>query len=178
MNFQSRLVLSAISLLLCAVPCSVAAEADSDCKVKVGDTAPEFAAVTTDNAPVSLSSYKGKVLLVNLFATWCPPCRKELPFVEKDVWQKYKSQGLAVLVVGREHTKVEIKEFKTRQKLTVPMAGDPKREVFNKFAERGIPRNFLIGKNGKVVFTSVGFSDADFAELKRCIERELAKPAV
>lgn len=98
--------------------------------------------------------------------------------MEKDVWQKYKSQGLAVLVVGREHTKVEIKEFKTRQKLTVPMAGDPKREVFNKFAERGIPRNFLIGKNGKVVFTSVGFSDADFAELKRCIERELAKPAV
>lgn len=177
MNFPSRKVLSAFSLMLCALP-SIAAEVDSECKVKPGDAAPAFSAVTTDNAEVSLSSYRGKVLLVNLFATWCPPCRKELPLVEKDVWQKYKDQGLAVLVLGREHSTAEIKEFKSKQKLTVPMAGDPKREVFNKFAVRGIPRNFLIGKNGKVVFTSVGYTDADLAELKRSIERELAKPAV
>lgn len=177
MTFRRVTLLCAICIVLCTAP-SNAAEADSDSKVKVGDAAPAFSAVTTDNATVSLNSYKGKVLLLNLFATWCPPCRAELPLVEKDIWQKYKSNGLAVLVVGREHSTAEIKEFKTKQKLTVPMAGDPKREVFNKFASKGIPRNFVIAKNGQVVFTSVGYNTADFAALKQCIETELAKPAI
>lgn len=176
MILRASSLLWAICIVLCTAP-SNASEADSDSKVKIGDAAPAFSTVTTDNAPVSLNSYKGKVLLLNLFATWCPPCRAELPLVEKDIWQKYKGKGLAVLVVGREHSTAEIKEFKTKQKLTVPMAGDPKREVFNKFASKGIPRNFVIGKNGQVVFTSVGYTEADFAALKQCIESELAKPA-
>lgn len=150
-----------------------AAEVDTESKVKVGDTAPAFSATTTDDKQVSLAKYKGKVLLLNLFATWCPPCRKELPLVENEVWKKYKARGLQVLVLGREHSSAEIKAFKTAQKLTLPMGADPKREVFNSYAAKGIPRNYVIGKDGKVLFTSVGYNEQDFAKMKEVIERAL-----
>src|SRR5438105_11667409 len=78
--------------LLFATSCWSQTEADT--LVKVGDAAPGFALTTTDGAVVSTEQSKGKVMLVNFFATWCGPCMAEMPHLESEVWQKFKDQGL------------------------------------------------------------------------------------
>jgi peroxiredoxin len=143
--------------------------------VKLGDTAPAFSVTTTDGKEVSTQKLKGKVILLNFFATWCPPCLAELPHLEAEVWQKFKDRGLALVLIGREHSTDDLVRFKAEQKLTMPFAADPKREVYAKYATEGIPRNFLIGTDGKVKFQSLSYDEAEFAQMVKAIESELAQ---
>ena len=105
--------------------------------------------------------------------TWCGPCLAELPHLETDVWQKFKDRGLTLVVIGREHNTDELVKFKTEKKLSMPFGADPKREVYAKYATKYIPRNVLIGADGKVKFQSVGFNQTEFAEMVKTIEVEL-----
>ena len=90
------------SLLLACVAWS---QDDSNDIVKVGDSMPAFTIVHDDGTQLTSSSLKGKVILVNLFATWCPPCQKELAAVKDQLWPKYKdNKDFVLLVIGRELT--------------------------------------------------------------------------
>jgi peroxiredoxin len=151
------------------------ADKDESSKLQVGDQAPEFTATLTDKTRVSSADYKNKVLLLTFFATWCPPCRAELPHVEKEAWQTLKDKGLAVLVVGREENVDDLGAFKKKENLTVPIAADPRRDVYGKFAAKEIPRNYVIDKSGKIVFMSRGFSPPAFDKMLKVIEKELKK---
>ena len=72
--------------------------------VKVGDAMPAFTIVSDNGTKTASSEFQGKVLLVNFFATWCPPCQKELAAVQKELWPKYKdNKDFVMLVIGREH---------------------------------------------------------------------------
>jgi peroxiredoxin len=141
---------------------------------KVGDAAPDFTVKTTDGKEFKLSAHKGKPVLLNFFATWCGPCLAELPHVEKEIWQKYKDRGLVVVVVGREHEIPEVAEFKKKHQYSFVMAADRKREAYGKYATQYIPRTYLLNKEGKIVFQSMGFNDADFKKLLAAIEKETA----
>src|SRR5687767_4230495 len=141
---------------------------------KVGDTAPDFTVKTTDGKEFKLSAQKGKPVLLNFFATWCGPCLAELPHVEKEIWKKYKDRGLAVIVVGREHEIPEVAEFQKKHQYSFVMAADPKRDAYGKYATQYIPRTYLVNKEGKIVFQSMGFNDADFKKLLAAIEKETA----
>jgi peroxiredoxin len=154
---------------------AIATEEAETTLVKTGVAAPPFSAMTTDQAEFSTEKLKGKVILVNFFATWCGPCLQELPHLESKVWAKFKDQGLAVVAVGREHSVDELAKFKAEKKLTFPVAADPKREAYGKYATMYIPRNFVIGGDGKIVFQSVGFVPAEFDQMIKVIESELAK---
>jgi peroxiredoxin len=142
---------------------------------RLGQQAPAFELMTVDDTPISLKSLQGKVVLVNFFATWCPPCLEEMPHLEKEVWRQFQGDKFMLLSVGREHTNEELQPFRKEQQLTFPMAGDPSGKVFSRYAEEFIPRNFLVGADGRIAYESAGFSSKDFADLIEAIRTELAK---
>lgn len=139
--------------------------------VKVGQQMPSFTIVSDNGQKISSASLKGKVILVNFFATWCPPCQKELAEVQKTLWPKYKdNKDFVLLVIGREHTDADLLTYNEKKGFTFPLYPDKNRAIFNAFAKNLIPRSYLIGKDGKVVYASKGYTEEEFAELMNKIE--------
>lgn len=150
------------------------AQDDNSDIVKVGTAMPSFTLVSDDGSTLSSASFKGKVMLVNFFATWCPPCQKELAAVQQTLWPKYKdNKNFALLVIGREHTGAELQKYNEKKGFTFPLYPDKSRAVFGAFAKNLIPRSYLIGKDGKVIYATKGYTDEEFAELMQQIEKAL-----
>lgn len=130
---------------------------------KEGQPAPDFTYELVNGQIQKLSDLRGKVVWITFFATWCGPCRKELPHLQKDVYEKFVDQNdFELLVIGREHSWEEINKFKKEQNFNLPFYADPKREIYSKYAGQNIPRNFIIDKTGKIVISSVGFNEEEF----------------
>ncbi len=162
------------ALVLSATALSVMAQETGAEKVKVGDPLPSFTLESVGGEKVSSADLKGKVVLVSLFATWCGPCQLELAEVERTLWPKYgKDAGFCLLVVGREHTAAELEAYGKRKKFSFPLYPDPDRSVFSLFADQSIPRAYLFGKDGKLVYSSLGYSADDFEKLMAAIEKAL-----
>ncbi len=102
-----------VCLLLILLPVMLFAQENEQITyTKVGQKVPDFNFTTLDGKEYDMQSLKGKVILVNFFATWCGPCMKEMPHLENDIWQKYKNnKNFIVLAVGREHTKKQLIDF-------------------------------------------------------------------
>ena len=134
--------------------------------VKVGDSMPAFTLHSTVNGTVNSEDLKGKVVLINIFATWCGPCQSELAEVQKTLWPKYKdNKDFCMLVIGREHTDDQLTKYNKRKGFTFPLYPDPKREVTGKFASQYIPRSYLIDKEGKVISATVGYKKEEMDKL-------------
>ena len=143
--------------------------------VKEGAQAPDFTVEMFDGTKVTLSELKGKVVLVNFWATWCPPCRNELARVEKEIIERFKGQEFVFLPISRGESKEKVAEFRNKMGYTFPMGLDTTQAIFKKYATNYIPRNFLVDREGKVVKASVGYDDAEFAALVKLIEKEIKK---
>lgn len=142
--------------------------------VKVGDNMPAFTLSSTVNGTVRSEDLKGKVVLINIFATWCGPCQSELAEVQKTLWPKFNdNKDFQMLVIGREHTDEQLTEYNKRKNFTFPLYPDPKREVTGKFATKMIPRSYLVDKNGKVISATTGFGDGYMDKLIKDIEKAL-----
>lgn len=142
--------------------------------VKVGEQAPDFTCKPIGGEEFSLGKQKGTVVLVNFFATWCGPCLEELPHLEKEIMKKYADRkDFKLIVIGREHSAEEVEKFAKEKKFTLPMALDPKREIYGKYAKQYIPRNFIVGKDGKIKLASVGNTETGFQEIVQMVEKEL-----
>jgi len=101
----------------------------------------------------TLSQLKGKVVVVNFWATWCPPCRKEMPDLET-IFNKYKDQGLVILGISDE-TNDKVQPFIAEHKYSYPILLDPGRKVNDLFVVDGIPKNFVYNREGKLVAESI-----------------------
>lgn len=145
-------------------------------KLKVGQQVPEFEYETAPGIIQNIADSKGKLVMITFFATWCGPCRQELPHIQEDIYNKYKSDiDFKLLIFGREHSWKEVNKFQADNKYTMPFYPDPKRVIYSKFADQFIPRTFLISPEGKVLYSSIGFVEKDFDSLKQLIKEQLRK---
>lgn len=165
----------AIFIVLFSLVYNVWAQTDQELttKTEVGQMAPDFTFTSLDGKTYKLSDFKGKTVMLNFFATWCGPCMKELPQVEKDIWSTYKNDNFVVLSFGREHSIDEMKKFVDKKGFTFMISPDPERKFYSLYAEKYIPRNFLINKEGKIIFQCVGFAEEDFKEIMTLIAEEV-----
>ena len=143
--------------------------------VKDGHKAPDFEVQMFDGSTIKLADLKGKVVLLNFWATWCPPCRAELARVEKDIIERFKGEPFVFIPVSRGEKRETVAAFREKMGYTFPMGLDTESSIYKKYAETYIPRNFLIDKSGKVVKASVGYDEAEFAELIKLIEETIKK---
>ncbi|MDQ0157213.1 thiol-disulfide oxidoreductase ResA [Robertmurraya andreesenii] len=119
-------------------------------KVEEGKKAPDFVLTDMNGEKHRLSDYEGKGVLLNFWATWCKPCKREMPYMESQ-YQKNKDNGIQVLAVNIGESDVVINEFIKRHGLTFPILNDKKQEVLTAYGVDPLPITFLIDKEGKIV---------------------------
>ncbi|MDE0028249.1 MAG: TlpA disulfide reductase family protein [Deltaproteobacteria bacterium] len=120
------------------------------------EEAPAFTTTDAAGNKVASEDYRGKVVLLNFWATWCPPCRLEMPDMER-LYQEFRGQGLEVVAMNFMETAEEVTAFAEEQKLTYPMLLDPRSEIAGQYGVMRLPETVLIGRGGEVLGKSIGF---------------------
>ncbi|MDR3286751.1 MAG: TlpA family protein disulfide reductase [Prevotellaceae bacterium] len=144
--------------------------------VKVGDNAPNFTIKYIDGKTAQLNDLKGKVVMLQFTASWCSVCRKEMPFIESDIWQKHKDNKDFVLIgIDLKENAETIKKFIKATKITYPIVLDKDGKIFSLYTEEdaGVTRNILINKDGKIVFLTRLYDEKEFLNLKENINKLL-----
>jgi cytochrome c biogenesis protein CcmG, thiol:disulfide interchange protein DsbE len=142
---------------------------------EVGSLAPEYSSVTLDGQPVALEDLRGKVVLLNVWATWCAPCREEVPALQ-ELYESYGPQGLEVVGVsvdapGEQET---IRRFVREFDVTYPIWFDEAGTVAPTFRTIGVPSTFLIDREGVITWKHLGPVHADDPNLIRALRESLA----
>ncbi|MFA7228768.1 MAG: TlpA disulfide reductase family protein [Melioribacteraceae bacterium] len=169
-----KLIASLFFSFFCTVIFSQS-DIDSTTIIKIGDKLPSFTTASLAGTEFSSEALTGKVVLINFWATWCPPCKAEFPLLQKNIFDKIKDDSFSVLCISRGEKKEVVNKFIKQFGYTFPVYLDPEAKTYNLFASKYIPRNFVIGKDGKVKWASTGFQLEEFNEMIRLIESELKK---
>ena len=158
---------------------SVSADNEEDERgyiVRVGDMAPDFAFTTITGETHKLSDFRGRVVMLQFTASWCSVCRKEMPFIESDIWQKHKDNtNFALFGIDRDEPLETVIAFGKQTGITYPLALDPGADIFALFAERqaGITRNVIVNREGRIVMLTRLYDEAEFAAMCRLIDQLL-----
>jgi peroxiredoxin len=119
-------------------------------KVKVGSEAPDFVLTDLNGNKHRLSDYRGKGVFLNFWGTWCKPCEKEMPYINKQ-YEVYKDQGVEVIAVNVGEPELSVRKFAERFGLKFPIVIDQQDQVMNAYDIDPLPTTFLIDKDGKIV---------------------------
>ena len=138
----------------------------------INSKAPDFVLKDLNGKTVSLATFKGKVVLLNFFATWCPPCRAEMPALNK-LQHALKSRGLEVVSVSTDRSINDIKDFLERHRVDFPILFDADRNIAKQYRVFSMPTTFLINRNGIIVEKFYGEYDWTEPETKGKIEKLL-----
>ena len=164
--FQLILPLAVAGLLLSTQPAAAI--------LQKGDRAPAIKLVTTSGQPVTLTNYKGYVLVMDFFATWCIPCKESIPHMNA-LNRKYGKQGLQVLGISvDEGGEREVKNFIAERKISYPVAVAPE-DLQTEYGLRSIPTIYVINKKGLVAEKYQGFSEQTGRAMEETIKRLLAE---
>lgn len=136
--------------------------------VNVGELAPDFTLTDLEGSPLRLSDLRGKVVFINFWATWCPPCRAEMPEIEA-VYQKYKDKDVVVIGVDIAENESKVRQFVQRGGYSWTFVLDTTAEVANDYEITAIPTSFFIDREGIIQAVNIG------AMTKRAMEAKLAE---
>ncbi|MGB8492349.1 MAG: TlpA disulfide reductase family protein [Bacteroidales bacterium] len=145
-----------------------------DYLVRVGDTAPDFTINEAGGKSYKLSSLRGKVVMLQFTASWCSVCRKEMPFIEDQIWKPGKKSGLIVIGIDRDEPPETALKFRQDMKISYPLALDPGANIFGLYAlkEAGVTRNVIIDRSGKIVFLTRLFDTDEFNSMKEVVFKQ------
>jgi peroxiredoxin len=175
----------AIGALVVGVVCAVAYSATRYLRhelfpVELGSKAPDFTALTLDSIPKPkrLAEYRGQVVMINVWATWCLPCRVEMPSIEA-LHKAYGPKGLKILAVSIDDpgTDSTIRAFAKQYALTFEILHDPKGEITDLYDISGYPETFILGKDGVIRKKLMSATDWNSPDARALVDRLLAEPA-
>lgn len=145
--------------------------------VVAGRPAPDFAFPGLDNAMVRLSDLKGKVVFLNIWATWCSPCREEMPSMER-LYQEMKGQPFEILAVSIDSLGAKaVGPFMKELKLSFPALLDPQGTIQQLYGTTGVPETFIIDKDGIVAAKVIGARDWAAPDAVQALKKLAQKPA-
>lgn len=143
----------------------------------VNDSAPDFTLSTLDGKQVSLKDHRGKVVFVNFWASWCPPCKKEFPELN-ELANEYKDQKFVLLAVNLDKSADRVRDFLAKMKVapkSIVILLDPAAKVVADYIARSMPSSFVIDSKGIIRFVHFGYGEKDPAKWRQEIDSLLGK---
>lgn len=134
--------------------------------LEVGTTPPEIGANSLDGTRVSLASLRGKVVVVDFWASWCAPCKQEMPVLES-LYKRFKDQGLVIVGVSVDNERSNAQKFARSVSVTFPIVHDADHAVADRFHPPKMPTSYVIDKAGKVRFVHAGYRAEDARKLEQ-----------
>lgn len=168
--FMKKMLSILFAVLFCGGIASAQSDVESTTYLKKGMEVPEFSVQMLDGKTLHSSEMEGKVVLVNFWATWCPPCRKEFTRLQKDIVDRFAGRDFVLLPVSVDDDADTVRKFMEKNGYTFPVAFDGGKKLYGMFAGKYVPRNFIIGKDGKIAFQTVGYTPDEFDEMVKGIE--------
>lgn len=141
---------------------------DQQAVLQVGDQAPDFKLTDLNGEEHQLSDYKGQGVFVNFWGTWCKPCKKEFPLMEKQ-YQVYKDQGVQILAVNIAQSDLEVQQFAEQLDLTFPIVIDKTKGVMEAYNIRPLPTTLLVNADGEIEKIITGEMSEE--DIKRYMEQ-------
>ena len=136
--------------------------------------APEFSLSDLGGKKVQLKTLRGKLVFLNFFATWCGPCREEMPGMER-LFRMHQDKGFVVLAVNMEESVKTVRPFVQQLKLSFPIVLDTEGTVIRDYGVRALPVSFLIGRDGNIRWRAIGGRDWESAEARRLFAELVAE---
>jgi peroxiredoxin len=153
-------LITLLLLLTLSLAACTASEATQRQGVEEGIRARDFTLETLDGEQVSLSDYRGSVVLINFWATWCPPCRAEIPDFEQ-AYREHKDQGFAILGVNEQEAGETVRPFVDQLGVSYPVLLDKSGKVANEYRALGLPVSILVDRDGVIHTRHIGFLSTD-----------------
>ena len=154
---RSRFLAAALAALL---PLALAPVEQADATVAANAPAPNFSLAARGGQKLSLSQYKGQVVMINFWATWCGPCRQEMPLLDA-MYQKYKRMGFTLIGVNVEPDSKAAEDFLKKVPVSFPVAFDPDSSVSKLYSVQGMPSSIIIDRKGNARVIHRGYKPGD-----------------
>ena len=163
-------------LALCIVQLSYTqSEENRGFRVKVGEKSPRLNFSLLDGTVITNENLKGKVVVLQFTASWCSVCRKEMPHLEKEVWQEFKNDDFILIGVDLKESPKKVKRFIDQMKVTYPFTIDSDGSLFDAFTlpNAGVTRNIVLNKEGEIILLTRLYNEQEFNKMVAVIKEEL-----
>jgi peroxiredoxin len=166
-----RIILTVIFLSLFSFGLQAQQVYEHQFLVKIGDKAPNFEVRLNNGSTFKLSEQRGKIVMLQFTASWCSVCRKEMPFIEKDIWAPLKGKDFVLVGMDYKEQQDRVDAFAKQMDITYPLGIDSTGSAFYLFAQEGsgVTRNVIIDKEGKIIYLTRLFNTEEFEKMKAVI---------